>query len=1274
MSVPAPAAPVPPAPPNGGPTREVRLAVVMYGGVSLAIYINGVAQELLRLVRATAPGDTPESLRFSEAELSPIERVYRRLARLVDSERTNGTRAGDAAPVRARFTVDILSGTSAGGINAIFLAKALANGDTIDRLQELWLAEADLKELINDGRSTRGLGLPRVESPESLLNSRRMYLKLLDAFDGMDVAPGGGSAAGRPLVPQVDLFVTSTDIEGVVVPLRLSDRTVTERRHRSVFHFARDGGSRNDFGADFNPLLAFSARATSAFPFAFEPMRLCDIDGVLDLHPRYAARHDCRSGSERWQPFFADFAGSASVATTPVPQRSFGDGGYLDNKPFSYATETLLQREATLPVDRKLIYVEPAPEHPELAGPKPRPDVIENVLAATVGLPRYETIREDLERVIARNRLTERVRSITEGIDLDVHTAGQERMPLENPGVWANRDLAVMVKQKGAGYGGYHRLRVAVATDMLAGIIARAGGFNEASAHHQAWRYVVRAWRDDRFQPYTPSGGVARQLENRFLLDFDLEFRVRRLAHVLARADVLYAYDFRARDLARLAAGEEVPGAELAAFRAELLAAKGELLPGYRAILDEMAALRAGREQTLKTLVSSAGITEAELLAVLDPDGDPQRENAARDLVAPGQRRQALESAITFVRARMAAVRTPSSLRAPRVLDPTHLPADAPVGRRLARAALWHFYRYFDDYDMVAFPILYSTEAGEQDTVEVVRISPEDAKSLVGRDGNDRRRKLAGTVLFNFGAFLDRVWRANDLLWGRLDAAERVICSMLPDPRDREIRDELVEQANRAILEEYLRPASRTEVSRLVVASLVSATSGEPTEPAVRALVRRLKDAPLEARFSGVLHACLNEDEVLAHFRQDYEVNREVDRPQALRTLARSARVVGRMLEGITARRLHEAPKTAWLTRAAGVFWGLVEIAVPGGFPSLVWRHWLSVLVAFEIVLTLLGVLIDRDVAWFGVRALAVTGLAAFAVWVVRDYILRRATVRKVLGAVAMLAVAAFAAIGAARVFGIYVPDVRLAEVGRVAPRLRDVAAGLAALLGAGIVLGGGIPLLVRRGPALPGGFRLPAIAAELPASGADLEALAADDGRRRAIVRGLVPDYVFIAAYWLLFILAGVMLAGAGGVVMLALGGVCALAGTAAAVCDVAENVQIQQALGRPRAMLTDWTAGGIRAAALAKWTLVFVAVAAGAALFYVPGDLPMLATGGVWIAAALLGLAGLARRRTLVQYAFLLLGIGLVAMAVLFFARRTGDADGPPRGEPEVIQVMRA
>ena len=39
-------------------TGEVRFAVVLYGGVSLAIYMNGIAQELLRMVRGSS--DLPD--------------------------------------------------------------------------------------------------------------------------------------------------------------------------------------------------------------------------------------------------------------------------------------------------------------------------------------------------------------------------------------------------------------------------------------------------------------------------------------------------------------------------------------------------------------------------------------------------------------------------------------------------------------------------------------------------------------------------------------------------------------------------------------------------------------------------------------------------------------------------------------------------------------------------------------------------------------------------------------------------------------------------------------------------------------------------------------------------------------------------------------------------------------------------------------------------------------------------------------------------------------
>ena len=58
--------------------QEVRFAVVMYGGVSLAIYINGVAQELLKLVRSTAQN--------SGKPLTGTERIYRQVGFLLASE------------------------------------------------------------------------------------------------------------------------------------------------------------------------------------------------------------------------------------------------------------------------------------------------------------------------------------------------------------------------------------------------------------------------------------------------------------------------------------------------------------------------------------------------------------------------------------------------------------------------------------------------------------------------------------------------------------------------------------------------------------------------------------------------------------------------------------------------------------------------------------------------------------------------------------------------------------------------------------------------------------------------------------------------------------------------------------------------------------------------------------------------------------------------------------------------------------------------------------
>src|SRR5262249_54062971 len=155
------------------------------------------------------------------------------------------------------------------------------------------------------------------------------------------------------------------------------------------------------------------------------------------------------------------------------------------NKPFSYATETLAHRHADVPVDRKLLYIEPSPEHPELEfESRARPNALANVKAALLSLPQDETIREDLQRVLDRNRLIHRANRIVQGIEEDALTARPELAPgppeeqwkalgamaplpptdafWAKPEMtdeeWAKLDLADMVKRKGQSYVAYHRL------------------------------------------------------------------------------------------------------------------------------------------------------------------------------------------------------------------------------------------------------------------------------------------------------------------------------------------------------------------------------------------------------------------------------------------------------------------------------------------------------------------------------------------------------------------------------------------------------------------------------------------------------------------------------------------------------------------------------------------------------------------------------------------------------------------------------------------------
>ena len=113
--------------------KELRLALICYGGVSLAIYMHGVTREIWHLIRAS------RAYHDGDDDLGGSEKVYRDLLAKIE----------DAAGTKLRIFTDIIAGSSAGGINGVFLAQAIVTGQSLAPLTDLWLEKADVEVLLD---------------------------------------------------------------------------------------------------------------------------------------------------------------------------------------------------------------------------------------------------------------------------------------------------------------------------------------------------------------------------------------------------------------------------------------------------------------------------------------------------------------------------------------------------------------------------------------------------------------------------------------------------------------------------------------------------------------------------------------------------------------------------------------------------------------------------------------------------------------------------------------------------------------------------------------------------------------------------------------------------------------------------------------------------------------------------------------------------------------------------------------------------------------------
>ncbi|WP_293699006.1 MULTISPECIES: patatin-like protein [unclassified Sphingopyxis] len=712
--------------------KELRFALICYGGISLAVYMHGITKEVWRLAAA--------SRAFHDGAASVgAGAVYADLL----------TQIAARSNVRLRVLADIVAGASAGGINGIFLARALATGQSLDPLTDLWLDSADVDKLIDpDARplsaATKFWAVPiagwmmkkrgnvidrtvgrgaqdevraklsrfvRARWFEPPFGGETFVNLLLEAFDAMEQGP-----RGPVLVPDgqpVDLFVSVTDFAGHSVPLALnSPARVTEDEHRLMLHFRED--SRTGARLDDVPGLTAAARATASFPGAFPPFTLRELDRVL-----------ANRG--------IDWPGRDTFIRTQLPATPEGDpadrvlidGSVLANAPFRPAIAALKQRPARREIDRRFVYIDPKPDYRAISFGKPAaseearlPGFLPTILGALSEIPREQPIRENVEAIEGMSRRIRRMQHIVDAMKVEVEEQVAALFGstffLDTPTVarlekWRAKAQDQAAARAGFAYAPYGHLKLSAVIEELASLIDRLlppeGAVHQANRRLGLWD-EARARGLDRISGKRGAGASGDAIA--FFRTHDLGFRIRRLRFLARELDTAVEATRDGRD----------PVCE--EMREAIFTALGLYLD------------RQG----------DAWLAGLDLPTDAGPGDWIDAVAARRDLTAIDGQADAL------IAAALAA-----------------MPKDD-------RRTLLLAYLGYPFYDIATLPLLQGEGFDEYDPIKIDRISPSDATAI--RTGG-AAAMLKGIEFNSFGAFFSRAYRENDYLWGRLHGADRLI-------------------------------------------------------------------------------------------------------------------------------------------------------------------------------------------------------------------------------------------------------------------------------------------------------------------------------------------------------------------------------------------------------------------------------------------------------------------------------------------------------------------
>jgi hypothetical protein len=264
---------------------------------------------------------------------------------------------------------------------------------------------------------------------------------------------------------------------------------------------------------------------------------------------------------------------------------------------------------------------------------------------------------------------------------------------------------------------------------------------------------------------------------------------------------------------------------------------------------------------------------------------------------------------------------------------------------------------------------------------------------------------VAGNGYSHFGAFLEHVWRQNDVMWGRMDAAGCIIDALMPDYADpgkrEEVRDQLIKEAHERIVREELGETGRQTLTTMLLDELshqepppneafprqpgqtaaAAATHEMAVKGAVAAVQERLGDSASGSKLQQLLTACLGEADLLDYVTQTQQTEWKLSPAREMLIATRGVHVFGEVFKGISGGGAMSRPG-AWMSLVGRLGSGVTEVALPQSSAHLLWRHWLALIMTFE-GLTIAGGLATSTppVTQFGLMAFVVTLLASGSVW-----------------------------------------------------------------------------------------------------------------------------------------------------------------------------------------------------------------------------------------------------------------------------------------------------